>query len=198
MFSKIATVAALVAPIASAVVIPRNTSLPTQFNIIPTVITADDPTSFDGEYLTYFHVGADVATLVTTTNQSEALVFYVDQNTTYLESFISTGIPPASLNLENEEPYLSDAPDGYNYISFNDGTDDATPGFTVTPDPPYSDVYVTYDNSNADFNGWAVCHVNGTNPDFGLGPQTQLLWKTQEAASNYAECADVLLRVVSA
>ena len=179
----------------SAASIPRST--PTKFLIQPSILTADDPSSFSDLYLTSFHVGAGESTLVTTSDVSEAITFFIDPSTTYLEGNLSTSLPPAALQLSTSAPYMSSAPSGYDYIAFNYGTTDATPGFGITHDAGTTNFYAGYSQvGNEDFAAWALCHVNGTSPYWSVGPQTQFLWKTKEASMDYAVCADVALRII--
>lgn len=179
----------LLAPLALA--LPTTTTPPSfppppansTFHIRPHV-TAGNPTLTD-YYLTSFHTGAGTATLVATRNATLALPFYITANR--LSSYSSSSLPPSQVALPAVYPYLSDAPQDFNVVTFN-FTQEGEPGFRVV------DGYVEYRGATAGFAGWALCAVNGTAPYLSAGPQVQLLWKTSGAVDG-EKCADVALTV---
>lgn len=96
-----------------------------------------------------------------------------------------------NLSLSNAAPYFSNAPAGYDYISLG-VTGVPTTGFY------FNDSTLAWSGLNStapeSFDGcFALCHVNGTAPYVSLGPQYQLLWKTNNASSTSSICADVKL-----
>lgn len=90
---------------------------------------------------------------------------------------------------------MSSAPSGYDYISLS--YSGSTSGFSFAASNASTAELEFSASGNAtealNFQGFALCHVNGTAPYFTVGPQYQLLWKTGTANSSYTDCADVEL-----
>lgn len=113
-----------------------------------------------------------------------------------LSSASTSNLPSYNLTLLQQAPYRSNVSAGYDYISLSYAG--STPGFSLSAADASSNatgptVQYAANSSDIAFNGWALCHVNGTSPYFTLGPQYQLLWKTANATSCYESCADVNL-----
>ena len=89
-----------------------------------------------------------------------------------------------------QPPTLSNAPPYYDYISLNFwGGESTSSGFSTDEDEGVPALRY----SGADFDGWALCRVNGTAPYFGVGAEWQLFWKSKGAVCGYQRCADVEL-----
>jgi hypothetical protein len=145
------------------------------------------------QYIGGFHTGAGEATLVGTHNKTAALEFYIsDVNGTQLAIYQGgrTDIDPATIGLELFRPYGGNSPAKYNYISANDGFQ-GSQGFRRIPNGG-----LVFEGKEPAVHRFALCHVNGTAPYFGAGPQYQLLWE-EVGAKPDAKCRDVGFKTVS-
>ncbi|CAD0109888.1 unnamed protein product [Aureobasidium uvarum] len=153
-----------------------------------------NPHPFNSQYLTAFHVGAGQSTIVATKNDSVVIGWTLSDS--ILQQPIALNGAPAgfayNLSLVEQGPFRSDAPSGYDYVSLG-ATGEATTGFH------FKGRKLVWSGSNSttapeSFDGrFALCRVNGTAPYFSLGPQFQLLWRTDDVPSNSSRCADVHL-----
>ena len=85
-------------------------------------------------------------------------------------------------------PPMSDAPDSYNMVDINVGTN--TNGFSI------DDASIIQYTGNVDFKGFALCQVDGIAPYLSAGSQTQLLWKNNTSVAEAPNCANVDLKIV--
>ncbi|KAI5272887.1 hypothetical protein E4T47_03947 [Aureobasidium subglaciale] len=148
--------------------------------------------AFCGQYLTSFHVGAGQSTVVGSKNSSIAIGW-----DSILQQPLATGGAPAgfayNISLLEQAPYRSDAPTGYDYVSLG-ASGAATTGFYFNNNNTLAWSASNSSVAPESFDGnFALCHVNGTSPYFTLGPQYQLLWKTNNASTVSPNCADVKL-----
>lgn len=198
MFTSIKTLALAIAlPFAAALPLsqPADTSFDSSkpFTLQTQVLHGNS--SFGGQYLTGFHVGAGQSTIVGTTNSSRAIGWLLNDG--ILQEPLSLGGnatgPSYNVTLVEQAPFRSNAPPGYDYIDLS-LSGKTTSGFYFAN---HTLTYASSANSTAapeSFDGcFALCHVNGTAPYFTLGSQYQLLWKTNNATTSYATCADVKL-----
>ncbi|KAK6008389.1 hypothetical protein QM012_000292 [Aureobasidium pullulans] len=191
--------------LAAAIVLPLVAALPLTQRDEAAVFDSSKPftlhtevvnatSAFNDQYLAPFHVGAALSTVVGSKNSSNAITWTLSDSILKQPVAISGAGPGFAYNLSllDNAPYRSDAPSGYDYISLG-VLYGATTGFY------FNNSTLAWSGSNSttapeSFDGcFALCHVNGTEPYFSLGPQYQLLWKTNNASSTSSNCADVKL-----
>ena len=174
---------AVAAPLASA----ANFDNTKPFVLFTEIVKGD--VKFENQYITSFNSDASESALIGTSNAADAIEWSI--NGTQLVRKLSGN----QIFLVEQQPTDSDAPIGYELVNISNVP--GTSGWTLqsASDLPTATLVHDAQYGRQNFQGFALCQVNGTAPSPDRGAQLQLLWKSADSkvADDYKTCADVNL-----